>query len=163
MTLATSPDGRSWTTVDGFAGRGTEIGAGVAPTGDHSRWVLAGLSGIVDDYSTAVPTVWTSEDRVTWTATVLPIAAPDGGGRANSIVLTPAGYVAVGTVFDQDGGADDWTSLSEDGLTWVELLPVGTPWAGSGPASVADGPAGVIGIGAGSTGGEGTAVVWQLR
>jgi hypothetical protein len=162
MTLATSPDGRSWTTVDGFAGRGTEIGAGVAPAGDHSRWVLAGASGIIDDYSTAVPTVWTSEDRVHWTATLLPIAAPYGGGRVNSIVLTPAGYVAVGTVFDQDGGADNWTSLSEDGLTWVELPPVGTPGADRDPASVADGPAGVIGLGAGPTGND-EAAVWQLR
>jgi hypothetical protein len=163
MTLATSPDGRSWTTVGGFAGRGSEISAGVAPAGDHSRWVLAGSSGIGDDYSAAVPTVWTSEDRVAWTATILPIAAPNGGGRANSVVLTRAGYVAVGTVFDQDGGADNWTSLSEDGLTWVELPPVGTPGAGRDPASLADGPAGVIGIGASPTGSEVAATVWQLR
>jgi len=163
MTLATSPDGRSWTTVDGFAGRGTEIGAGVAPTGDHSRWVLGGASGIVEDYSAAVPTVWTSEDRVTWTPTVLPIPAPHGGGRVASIALAPAGYVAAGTIFVDDGGAETWTSFSEDGLTWVELPHVAKTEADSDATIVGDGPAGILGIGAGPTGSEGTATVWQLR
>ncbi len=154
MTLATSPDGRSWTTVDGFAGRGTEIGAGVAPTGDHRRWVLAGLSGIVEDYSNALPTVWTSEDRVTWTTTVLPIDAGSRGGWGPSLVLTRAGYVAVGN--------DHRTWLSEDGVTWVELPSVGTPGADDRP-SVADGLAGILGVGVGPTGSEDTATVWELR
>jgi hypothetical protein len=174
MTLATSPDGRSWTTVDGFAGRGTGIGAGVAPAGGQVRWVLAGSSGIGDDYSAAVPTVWTSEDRVTWTATVLPIVptSADGQiigrtGRGTSVVLTRAGYIAVGTRVLEAGmdagmDADHWTSISEDGLTWVALPPVGTPGTDSDPAIVADGPAGVIGLGAGQTGTD-QAVVWQLR
>jgi hypothetical protein len=163
MTLATSPDGRSWTTVDGFAGRGAEISAGVAPVGDHSRWVLGGASGIGPDYSSSVPTVWTSEDRVTWTPTVLPIPAPHGGGRVASIALAPAGCVAAGTIFVDDGGAETWTSFSEDGLTWVELPHVAKTEGESDPTIVADGPAGVIGIGAGPTGSENTAAVWELR
>jgi hypothetical protein len=163
MTLATSPDGRSWTTVDGFAGRGTEISAGVAPAGDHGRWVLVGASGITDDYNASVPTAWTSEDRVGWTAAVLPIAAGSRGGRVMSVVLTQAGYVAVGVTWDGEGGAQFWTSLSEDGLTWVELPPVGTPGADSEQSRVADGPAGVIRVGVSPTDSGGEAAVWQLR
>jgi hypothetical protein len=175
MTLATSPDGRSWTTIDGFVGRGTLVSAGVAPAGSHGRWVLVGGSGLTYDWSASVPTAWTSEDRVTWTATVLPIVptSADGQiigrtGRGTSVVLTRAGYIAVGTK-DMDGGmdggmaTDHWTSISEDGLAWVELPPVGTPGADRDPASVADGPAGVIGIGASPTGSEVAATVWQLR
>jgi len=165
MTLATSPDGRSWTTVDGFAGRGAEISAGVAPAGDLSRWVLVGASGIteVNNRTASVPTVWTSEDRVAWTATVLPIVAGLRGGPVTSVVLTRAGYVAVGVNWDGEGKGQFWTRLSEDGLTWVELPPVGTPGADSDPPSVADGPAGVVGIGVSPTGSGGEAGIWQLR
>ena len=162
MTLATSPDGRSWTSVADFAGQGTDIRGGVAPTGDHGRWILAGGSGIGADYTTSVPTVWISEDRVTWTATVLPFVARSGcseaehcgGTYATSVVLTRAGYIAVAAVA---------TWLSEDGLAWVELLPVATPGTNGGPGTVADGPAGVIGIGVGATGSEDMTTVWQLR
>jgi hypothetical protein len=156
MTLATSPDGRSWATVDGFVGRGTEIYAGVAPAGDRSRWVLGGASSGADNSTASVPTVWTSEDRVGWTATVLPIVEPSGGLRVTSVVLTEAGYLAVG-----DGG-DTW--LSEDGLAWVKLPPSGAA-AGTtfGPSTAADGSAGILGIGFGPTDSEGSATVWQLR
>ncbi len=162
-TLATSRDGRAWTTVDGFMGRGTEIAAGLAPTAGHIRWLLAGSSGHRVDYSTGVPTVWRSEDRVTWTPTVLPIPAPHGGGRVASIALTTSAYVAAGTIFVDDGGPETWTSRSEDGLMWVELPHVAKTDGESDPTIVADGPAGVIGIGAGQTGSENTATAWELR
>lgn len=115
--------------------------------------------------------VGTSQDRVSWTATALPIVATSadgqtsyGTGRGSSVVLTRAGYIAVGTK-DMDAGveSDHWTSLSEDGLTWVELPPVGTPGADSDPASVADGPAGVIGIGTSPTDPDQEVAVRQLR
>ena len=77
-----------------------------------------------------------------------------GGAYATSVVPTRAGYVAVAA------GA---TWLSEDGLAWVELPPVATPGTNGGPGIVADGPAGVIGIGVGATEGEDTTTVWQLR
>jgi hypothetical protein len=164
MTLATSPDGRSWTTVDGFAGGGAEIHAGVAPAVGANRWVLVGESGISEvlDRTASGPTVWTSQDRVGWAATILPIPAGLRGGPVTSVVLTRAGYVAVGLNWDA-GAPRPWTRLSEDGLTWVELPPVGTSGADSDPPSVADGPAGVIGIEGSPTNSTGETGVWQLR
>ncbi|HEY5628548.1 MAG TPA: hypothetical protein VIR16_03475, partial [Candidatus Limnocylindrales bacterium] len=163
MTLATSPDGRAWTTIDGFTGRGTEIATGLAPTAGHTRWLLAGSSGHRVDYSTGAPTVWTSEDRATWTPTMLPIPAPHGGGRVASIALTTAGYVAAGTIFVDDGGPETWTSQSEDGLTWVELPHVAKTEGESDPTIVADGPGGTLGIGVDPASSENTASVWELR
>jgi hypothetical protein len=43
--------------------------------------------------------------------------------------------------------ADSWTWLSEDGLAWVDVPPIGAPGTGLGPRRGADGPAGVIGSG----------------
>ena len=171
MTLATSPDGRSWTTVDGFAGEGTDITGGVAPDGVHSRWVLAGASGIGTDYSSSVPTVWTSEDGVKWMATVLPTTDPpalpeeepqeEHGRWPTSVELTRAGYVAVASGW---WGAQPYAAwLSEDGVAWVELPPVATPEAKFGPGVVADGPAGVIGIGVSPTDPDQEVAVWELR
>jgi hypothetical protein len=79
-----------------------------------------------------------------------PALAAGGDPRSSS---PGPGPVAVGN--------DHRTWLSEDGRTWVELPPVGTPGADDRP-SVADGPAGVIGIGVGATGND-EAPVWQLR
>jgi hypothetical protein len=163
-TVATSPDGQVWTPVADVAGQGTDISGGVAPDGAHSRWVLVGGSGIGEDYSSAVPTVWTSEDRVDWVATALPFVAGAGcaedeeecgGAMATSVVDGRAGYVAA------SGGPLTW--LSQDGLAWVELPAVAAPGSHVGPWMVADGPAGVIGIGVGPTGGAGEPAVWQLR
>ena len=169
-TLATSPDGLTWISVADVPGPGTDIRGGVAPDGVRSRWVLVGGSGIGEDYSSSVPTVWTSEDRVSWAAAALPFVAGAGcaedeeecgGGIVTSVVLAQAGYVAVAAGWWGAQPYDTW--LSEDGLTWVELPPVAGPGASVGPGVVADGPAGVIGIGVGPTGSDEKAAVWQLR
>ena len=53
MTLATSPDGRSWTSVDDFAGRGAEIRARRrTDRRPQSMNAWTARSGIGDDYST---------------------------------------------------------------------------------------------------------------
>ena len=170
MTLATSPDGRSWTTIDDFAGQGTNVNDGVAPFGTLGRWVLVGASGITEEgYSTAVPTIWTSLDGVSWTAVAVPfVSGPDCledgedcGGWATAVALTEAGYVAVSG--GPYGPPTYGTWLSEDGATWVELPPAATPAGKFGPNAVADGPAGVIGIGLGPTDSGDTATVWELR
>lgn len=163
-TLATSPDGQVWTPVDDVAGLGTDVRDGVAPDDEHGRWVLVGGSGIGEDYSSAVPTAWTSDDGVAWLDTALPFVAGAGcaedeeecgGALATSVVDGRAGYVAA------SGGPLTW--LSQDGLDWVELPAVAAPGSNVGPWVVADGPAGVIGVGVGPTDGDSVATVWQLR
>jgi hypothetical protein len=173
FTLATSPDGGAWTAIDGFDGKDVEVTAGLAPTADSSRWILAGAGGIVDE-QTSVPTVWTSTDTSAWTAINLPM--PEGA-RVRSVqsiielgvepdrrrVLGGAltGYVAVTSMWDGEQ-ADQVTWVSRDGLTWTALAH---PWPGSvfGPGIVAEGPAGVIGIGPNPSATDQSVAVWQLR
>jgi hypothetical protein len=168
FTLATSPDGRTWTAIDGFDGKDVEVTAGLAPTADPSSpWILAGASGFADE-NTSVPTLWTSTDTSAWTATVLPtpnglIATPEGVliRGVQSLIHGSIGYVAVSAAWDGEQ-ADQATWLSRDGLTWMAMAH---PWSGSvfGPGIVADGPAGVIGIGPNSTDTDHSVAVWQLR
>jgi hypothetical protein len=164
-TLATSPDGMAWTPVPGVAGPGTDIEAGVGPTGALSRWVLVGGSGIGEDYTSSVPTAWTSDDRLDWTATVLPFVAECaedeeecGGEWVTSVVPTSDGYVAGSAGWYGSGEFVTWSS--EDGLAWVRLPFDATTGVHGGPGTVLDGPAGVIGVGLTE---DGEAAVWQLR
>ncbi len=162
MTLATSLDGRSWSIIDGFPGRDAEVGTGVAPmSGRSTRWVLAGASNFVDDF-TSTPTVWSSDDFVHWTATPLRTESGSLVRSVSSVILASSGYVAVGAVWDA-AQADHETWVSDDGLTWVALRRSGAPGSSFGPGIVAAGPAGVIGIGPSPTDGEHTSGVWQLR
>lgn len=116
-------------------------------------------------------TVWTSEDRDSWTATVLPTVAGSsgcavdeeecGGRSVTSVTVATAGYVAAAGAWWGEQASATW--LSEDGLAWVELPPVATPGSHVGPCVVADGPAGVIGIGVESEDSGPAAAVWQLH
>ena len=168
FTLATSPDGRTWTAIDGFDGKDVEVTAGLAPTADPSSpWILAGASGFADEL-TSVPTIWTSTDTSAWTAAVLPtpnglIATPSGVlvRSVQSLVHAAIGYVAVAAASDGEQ-ADQATWLSHDGVTWTAMAH---PWSGSvfGPGIVADGPAAIIGIGPDQADSEHAVEVWQLR
>jgi hypothetical protein len=169
-TVATSPDGLAWTPIPDVAGQGTDINAGVAPAGSHRRWVLVGGSGVGEDYSSSLPTAWTSVDGIDWAMTILPYV-PDpacvgnnedeeecGGEWVTSLDLAQDGYVA---------GAAGWfgvqefaTWRSDDGLAWDRLSFVATSGTSKGPGTVANGPAGVIGIGLTD---DEEAAVWQLR
>jgi len=168
FTLATSPDGRTWTAIDGFDGKDVEVTAGLAPTAEPSSpWILAGASGFADE-NTSVPTLWTSTDTSTWTATILPtpnglIATPDGVliRGVQSLVDGSIGYVAVAAAWDGEQ-ADQATWLSHDGLTWT-AMEHSSSGSVFGPGIVADGPAGVIGIGPDQTDPDHAVAVWQLR
>ncbi len=160
FTLATSPDGRTWTAIDGFDGKDVEVTAGLAPTADSSRWILAGASGIVDE-GTSIPTIWTSTDTSEWTATMLPTPTGSLVQGVQSMIHASLGYVAV-TSFWNGEQANQATWLSHDGLTWTAMAH---PWPGSvfAPGIVADGPAGVIGIGPNPADTDHSVAVWQLR
>jgi hypothetical protein len=162
VTLATSPDGRSWTSVDGFPGTDVEVGAGLAPTADPtSPWILAGASGLVDE-STSTPTVWTSTDTSAWTATILPTAAGSPIRTVVSLVHASIGYVAVTSVWTGEQ-ADQETWVSHDGVTWTALANPLSSGSVFGPGIVADGPAGIIGIGPDPSDSEHAVAVWQLH
>jgi hypothetical protein len=91
------------------------------------------------------------------------LATPDGVlvRGVQSLIHTSIGYLAVTSVWNGEL-ADQATWLSRDGLTWTVMAH---PWGGSvfGPGIVADGPAGIIGIGPNPTDTEHSVAVWQLR
>ena len=159
VTLASSPDGRAWTGLPGFPGKNAEVLAGVArPTHGVTRWVIAGASGFSSDQA-AKPTVWFSDDRATWTAVALPVPPGSRVWNVWSLIRTRSTYVAVG--FWSDGAsADHATWGSADGAAWTLMASPEAPGQQFGPHSIADGPAGVIGIGDGPTG---ETAVWSLR
>jgi hypothetical protein len=162
-TLASSPDGLTWATLDGFLGKDAEVDAGMAPAaGRAPRWVLVG--GIISrdlsiDQLTGTPTVWTSEDVTHWTSISLPNATDSRVWDVSSLVLASRGYVAVGTRYD-GLASDHETWVSDDGTTWTLVDPSAAPGLQFGPQHLADGPAGVLGIG---DDGSGASVVWSLR
>jgi hypothetical protein len=173
-TLSTREDGGSWTVLEDFPGQGVLVWAGVPPVGGMTRWVLGGGQGPLE--GPTVPVAWSSEDLVSWKATRLsvhPSSIPWSEGGAvvtavNALVVTERGYVAVGAAMDTGlaGAADasvasHETWVSDDAITWIQLPGAGRPMLDFGPGLLADGPAGVIGVGSTHTDGE--SAVWQLR
>jgi hypothetical protein len=152
-TLSVSADGQTWSSLDSFPGAGVNVGSGVAPSGSARRWVFTGES----DVASGSPThkfIWSSEDLLNWTTTTFDASSCGSAGGIDDLVLTQSGYVAVGWSAENDAACRE-TWLSEDGAAWTPLPPVGMPDGADLPGLIADGPAGVIGIG-GPT-------VWQLR
>jgi hypothetical protein len=172
-TLAAMTDGGSWRLLDGFAGEGAEVMAGVAPAVGGTRWVLGGQSGCHvggegDDGCDGGPTVWSSIDGAAWTATRLrtgpgvPGADPPVAVSAvASLALSERGYVAVGADGSWSEGARHETWVSDDGVAWTLLPQASRPRFDYGPGRVANGPRGVIGISGSAADKE--QVAWQLR
>jgi hypothetical protein len=109
------------------------------------------------DVASGSPThkvIWSSADLLNWTTTVFDASSCGSAGRIDDLVLTQSGYVAVGSSAENESACPE-TWLSDDAIAWTPLPPVGMPDAADLPGLVADGPAGVVGIG-GFT-------VWQLR
>jgi hypothetical protein len=161
-TLATSTDGLAWNAIESFPGTGSQVLVGLpGAAGTSSPWILGGGSGITDDW-TSLPTVWTSDDLTDWTRKVLPTAAGSLVRAVDAMVRAPLGYVAVGASWN-GSAADHETWLSADGATWTLLSRSGVPGSDFGPRIVAEGPAGVIGIGVDPDDSEHACAVWRLR
>jgi hypothetical protein len=144
--LYASPDGRSWTGLDGFAGAGAQVSDLVASSaGRASIWLAAGTGSIDPEDCTGPPTAWTSADLATWTDRDLPMGdAIDGS--VGALAAAGFGFVAVGRlVLEPDTGVADTSWVSADGIDWIPLA-MPTERGVTGPSMVADGPAGVIGI-----------------
>jgi hypothetical protein len=156
-SVATSDDGQSWASADGVPGPEAGVMAGAARGGSRMPWVLVGW-GATDEGEEA--TAWSSIDGRTWTVHRLGDAT--GGepevavSSADDVVLTDRGYVAVGAT--EGGGHETW--VSDDGATWVRQPPREDGGADFGPGLVADGPAGVIGLG--ETASDDELAVWRL-
>ncbi len=162
--LWSSPDGRTWTAVAEFPGSPTLVRAGAVPfSGRTTRWVLGGTTVGHSDTGepgfSQTPTIWTSRDLDHWTVRSLPLPAGVVAAQVDALALTRHGYVAVGAPIEagEAGGEgfDGATWLSQDGLTWVQLPTI------AAPAVIADGPAGVLGIGRGTD--DQPAIVWVLE
>lgn len=111
LAVWTSADGgASWELApdpEGFAGfEGTDVAA--LPDGT--------LAMVGSAFNGSGGRIWTSADGVTWTLALDDMA----GAHARSLVLTPAGLVAVGGDEDMRGRA--W--FSADAVTWA---PLGDP------------------------------------
>src|SRR5207253_1762525 len=107
----TSDDGSAWTL------RAIEDTAFTFPValarGTDGTLVAVGRSG-------ADPVAWTSADGLTWTRHDVPVLGTDGTAeRMTSVVATPNGFVAGGSVGSEllDRHARFWSS--PDGATWT--------------------------------------------
>jgi hypothetical protein len=112
--------------------------------------------------------IWTTNRLDAWTTVDLPVgplpADVSAKGRVTEVtglVRADIGFVAVGAA-DSKRSASHETWVSANGLTWLQLSSPDRPVLDHGPRLVADGPAGVIGIGASDASGA-RLTVWQLR
>lgn len=160
-TLSLSTDGHSWAPVLTFAGANAAVVVGVG-AGGGLPWVLGGWSGPIGGWEgESVPTVWVSADASSWRLTRLPTTSC--AQSVDSIIRTSTGYIAVGACNNPNEATHE-TWVSRDAVTWTRLARSADPGSDFGPQHVADGPAGVIGVGAWlrSDGNYETAI-WQLR
>jgi hypothetical protein len=135
----------------------------LAPIG-AGPWVIAGGRQVSDSVSEAM--IWTSEDLMAWTTTVLPVPSEALRSRLVGALSHGAiGYVATGPA--GPGGEFDRviTWLSDDGAAW-RIADVQSSQALALEA-IADGPAGMLGLGSvlvGETEEEGVyrLDVWRL-
>jgi len=130
--LFASHDGRTWSAIDDAAGCETDATQIVAPgPSSGPAWVIL-----------ADTRVCASIDLIHWTSTNLPIVVWRMAGTRFGVMAIGDTCVGAGNSC-QDSGKQAY--LSSDGVTWSRLEH---PNALSG-TSLADGPAGVVMIGAG--------------
>lgn len=159
LILGTSPSGCCFTGLDAWIDEGgwrwVDLGAelGMDPTG--TVMLGAGPAAAATDDSTAVavgalvddldgvlssrPAAWISTDLVDWDVVVLP-----GQGRLDGIVRRPTGWVAVGTIDDEQVIVH-----STDGLDWQIALGAGGRTFDLAPTIVAAGTRAIVEFGDG--------------
>jgi len=131
--LAISTDGLRYARLKTWPGTaGGWVDAALAPAG-AGHWLLGG--------SGPGPTIWSSDDLVSWTTAALDSrsygSAFAGTSSVSALALTPSGYVAV-----LDGRL---TYVSSNGLVWRAANAPDPPDLSIG--TIAVGPAGTLGFG----------------
>lgn len=135
-TLAMTPAGQGWMSLDAFPGDLAIVETGIAPAaGVNGPWILGG--------ETNNPTIWTSNDLETWNVAKLTAPGAAMRGSVVSIARWADRYIAIVVQAPGDGTLVEsmWTSI--DGLDW--------DFDGQSPGQtsalkVAVGPSGLLGL-----------------
>lgn len=139
--LSTTADGKTWAEVPSFDGQNAYVRFALAPGPiGAGTWLLIGHS----DTPRGV-TWWQSDDLATWRSGPIISTGPPMQS-ISALSRWGDGYMALGTQDDESYPGRPGTFLSDDGMTW---RPAGFVGLGplDGPFVMAEGPAGLIGIG----------------
>lgn len=147
-TVASSPDGASWTPAGDFPGQGATVSVGIAPAAGNGTWLLVGSAGATADVG-GHAAVWRGAIDGVWAETRLP--EPEGAetSMVGRVLKTTWGFVALGAFTTTNGSGE----AVNRGLTWTS--PDGTTWSltqtGADPmlndaGTLADGPAGIVSL-----------------
>jgi hypothetical protein len=142
-TLATSIDGSHWVDVPSFAGEGAYVGVLLGPeAGKAGPWLVLGNSSTSGRW-------WRSNDLVTWQMGATSFSGIPQAG-IGALARLGDGYIALGVEQLEDYTTIRITLLSPDGATWTFVDATAAspePAPEDAPALMADGPAGLLGIG----------------
>jgi hypothetical protein len=160
-TVTTRAAGGAWSAAHGLDGPDADVTCGIVAV--DAAWWLAGSRGSpAGRLGETISTVWRRSDAVDgWQAMTLPDDGEDGV-PVTDLLRADLGYVAVGSS-DEPGAVTHETWLSSDGTRWIELPRSADPGEDYGPALIADGRAGLVGIGPSSAAPTGESVAWALR
>lgn len=111
----TSPDGVTWTAIDGIAGLDDVEVLALAAT---ETWFFAAGMGQCEE-PVCRPVVYRSQDGVAWTATdgIVPGSLSSDRGAIVDVTPTATGLLAVGWI--EDDGIALWRS--DSGATWTRI------------------------------------------
>jgi hypothetical protein len=141
-SLSLSTDGRRYERLHAFPGSGGWVQRGLEPIGS-GPWVFAGGRQVSDSASEAM--TWASGDLSTWTTTALPVPSEVRQSRAWALGHGKMGYVAVGQASSGSEYDRVITWMSDDGAAW-RIADV-RPSQAFAIEEIADGPAGMLGLG----------------
>ncbi len=144
-TLATSTDGRTWTSLDEFQGKGATVGHALAPdAGTTGPWLLAG-----DVYmgGSCSAVIWSSLNLTTWQAATLTVPGAVSLTAPSSLTRWSGGYITVAkwSSNGQAASTNYATWVSTDGATW-SAGPALPPTGADGQAFLAVGPNGLLAV-----------------
>jgi hypothetical protein len=160
-TVTTWGIGGGWATVAGLDGWDADATCGIV-TVDAAWWLAGSRKSPIDPLGLTISTIWRRSAAADgWQAMALPDDGNDGV-PVTDLLRADLGYVAVGSS-DEPGAVTHETWLSSDGTQWIELPRSADSGEDYGPALIADGPAGLVGIGPSSTAPTGESVAWALR
>ncbi len=140
-TLWSTEDGTEWSAVPAVDGTHTEMRFALAPNADGQPWLLVG--GRYNEGQTLV--WWRSDDRVAWRSG--PITPTEPLMQALfAVAHLRDGFILLGSQDADSHPGRPTTWLSDDGMTWSTVGEFGLE-PPDGPMWLADGPAGLIGVG----------------